>query len=1053
MKLFKKAFSVFTAATLSVSASSAFLVNLSSVSAADLTAIETVEAMGLGINLGNTFDCFNCGADNFESGWGNPATTEDMIKAMKKAGFDSVRIPVTWYEKMDSNGTINPAYLARVKEVVKYCTDNGMYAIVNIHHDGTSGNWLTQGINAKDKFISTWKQIGEYFADCDDKVVFESLNEVEKENSEIMQLNQIFVDTIRGLGGNNADRLLLVPASNNNTSKAIDNSFSAPNDPADKIAVSVHYYEPTTFCVAEAGATWGYESEWGTDLEKAVVGADFKKLEDKFLSQGIPVIIGEYGVLTEDKNGKDKKSINEFLGTVAGTAYSKNGMCPILWDGSSHCDMQFFDRDTLTWFSQDVGQVFADVKSGKITGGGSSSEINEVTFKVSDVLDESGNLQIDLSAYGKLGLIIDSVTFNCNLAGSESGGGAVGFEIEGGSWACENFTLNPGDNKVTVKIPEKASAKDDNGNITATGAVLTKYLQVQKWWPDATATYSGDVTVKFKEATPAVTTTTTKATTTTAKQTTTTTKAVTTTNPKVTTTTQDVPKPDGFGFDIGKRFVKAGEKNALAVAPTVFNSVEITGLYGNIDPSPAAQALFDASTFNESIKNADYEEILFWMLDDSSFSFMFGKKDEEPTVFTENGEAAMEYYYDMADEATVKAIAQEYGLELKSDAEHGSYYEFPLGWSDEILMTGIPYPQSYSIDDGSGMPLEFEASTIDGSICVVVSAATTTTTKANTTTTKANTTTTKANTTTTKPSTTTTTTTTKEAPKPDSFGFDIGKRFVKAGEKNALAVAPTVFNSVEVSGIYGNIDPSPAAQALFDASTFNESIKNADYEEILFWMIDDSSFSFMFGKKDEEPTVFTENGEAAMEYYYDIADEATVKAIAQEYGLELKSDEEHGSYYEFPLGWSDEILLEGIPYPQSYSIDDGSGLPLDFEAATIDGSICVVISAETTTTSTTATTTTTTTTTTEPIVDVLLGDVNVDGKIGLRDLVLLNRALGKSVKLNKQQTLNADCCQGMEVTLVVKPPVINTDDSVALCAYLAGLAKTLPVYIDPVPQS
>ena len=1051
MKLFKKAFSVFTAATLSVSASSAFLVNLSSVSAADLTAIETVEAMGLGINLGNTFDCFNCGADNFESGWGNPATTEDMIKAMKKAGFDSVRIPVTWYEKMDSNGTINPAYLARVKEVVKYCTDNGMYAIVDIHHDGTSGNWLTQGINAKDKFVSTWKQIGEYFADCDDKVVFESLNEVEKENSEIMQLNQLFVDTIRGLGGNNADRLLLVPASNNNTSKAIESSFSAPNDPADKIAVSVHYYEPTTFCVAEAGATWGYESEWGTDLEKAVVSADFKKLEDKFLSQGIPVIIGEYGVLTEDKNGKDKESINEFIGTVAGTAYSKNGMCPILWDGSSHCDMQFFDRDTLTWFSQDVGQVFADVKSGKITGGGSSSEMNEVTFKASDVIDKDGNLYIDLSAYGKLGLILDSVTFNCNLAGSESGGGAVGFEIEGGSWACENFTLNPGDNKVTVKIPETASTKDDNGNITATGAVVTKYLQVQKWWPDAAATYSGDVVVKFKEATPVVTTTTTKATTTTAKQTTTTTKAMTTTTPKVTTTTQEVPKPDSYGWNIGKRFVEAGQKNALAAAPTVFNSVEVIGNSGLIKPSAAAQALLDASTYKKYERNFDYEAILTWGMNPGTLGWSFGKQDSESAVYTENGNTVVEFYYDIADEATVKAIAEEYGLELKTDAEHGSYYEFPLGWDTEIR-EHEDYAQNYVIEDETGTPVTLEAATIDGSICVVVSA-TTTTTKATTTTTKATTTTTKATTTTTKATTTTATTTTKENPKPQGYGWDIGNNFVKAGEKNALAVAPKVFNSIEVTGNSGLIKPSAAAQALLDASTYKKYERNFDYEAILTWAIEPGVLSWSFGKQDSESPVYTENGNTVVEFYYDIADEATVKAIAQEYGLELKTDAEHGSYYEFPLGWATDIR-EHEDYAQNYVIEDETGTPVTLEAATVDGNICVVVSAETTTTSTTATTTTTTTTTTtEPIRDVLLGDVNVDGKIGLRDLVLLNRALGKSVKLNAQQTANADCCQDVEVTLVVKPPVINTDDSVALCAYLAGLAKTLPVYMNEVPLS
>ncbi|MBQ8823634.1 MAG: hypothetical protein IJZ64_00210, partial [Ruminococcus sp.] len=381
--------------------------------------------------------------------------------------------------------------------------------------------------------------------------------------------------------------------------------------------------------------------------------------------------------------------------------------------------------------------------------------------------------------------------------------------------------------------------------------------------------------------------------------------------------------PDGFGYDIGNVFVKAGQANAKTVAPTVFNSVEITASTGLIKPSAAAQALLDASTFKKYERNFDYEAILTWGMEPGVLSWSFGKQDSESPVYTEDGQAVVEFYYDIADEATVKAIAQEYNLELKSDAEHGSYYEFPLGWDTEISGENDDYPQSYMIEDETGMPVRYDAATIDGNICVSVSAEITTTTSS----------TTSTNVTT----TTKTTTTTQDVPKPQGYGWDIGKSFVKAGQSNAKAVAPTVFNSIEVTGNSGLIKPSAAAQALLDASTYKKYERNFDYEAILTWGMNPGTLGWSFGKQDSESAVYTEDGNTVVEFYYDIADEATVKTIAQEYGLELKTDAEHGSYYEFPLGWDTEIR-EHEDYAQNYVIEDETGTPVTLEAATIDGS-------------------------------------------------------------------------------------------------------------------
>lgn len=154
------------------------------------------------------------------------------------------------------------AYLARVQTVVDYCLDNGLYCIINTHNEAS---WLNA--SAQSKFTDLWKKIATYFKDYDEKLVFEDMNEIEITNAQIMKLNQAFVDTVRATGGNNAKRLLLVPASNNNTDKCLSSDFSAPKDSANMVAVSVHYYEPTTFCVAETDSTWGYTSTWGTNAD------------------------------------------------------------------------------------------------------------------------------------------------------------------------------------------------------------------------------------------------------------------------------------------------------------------------------------------------------------------------------------------------------------------------------------------------------------------------------------------------------------------------------------------------------------------------------------------------------------------------------------------------------------------------------------------------------------------------------------------------------------------------------------------------------------------
>lgn len=267
MKKFSKVISAVTASAMMMTASISTFGSITAVDAADnMTAIEIVNDMGLGWNLGNTFDAWstnykngNCPSSQYETMWGNVATTQEMISEIHKYGFNSVRIPVTFYKCTDpSTYTISEDYLKRVKEVAEYCTNEGMYAIIDMHWDWVdpSNNadlWLNKGLDSETQFKTMWKQIANYFKDCDQHVVFQDMNEVWWSNNytsassasytTLNTLNQDFVDTVRATGGNNADRLLVLAGANADLTKTISSSYKLPDD--DMVAVDVHYYTPS----------------------------------------------------------------------------------------------------------------------------------------------------------------------------------------------------------------------------------------------------------------------------------------------------------------------------------------------------------------------------------------------------------------------------------------------------------------------------------------------------------------------------------------------------------------------------------------------------------------------------------------------------------------------------------------------------------------------------------------------------------------------------------------------------------------------------------------
>lgn len=321
----------------------------------DMTTMEYVRKMGFGINLGNTFE--SCGdwissadVSAYETAWGSPIITREAIQGYADAGFGALRIPVAWSNVMSSDGSysISPQYIARVREVVGWTLDSGMFAIINIHYDS---GWVNvfpanEAENMK-RFKLMWTQISEAFNDFDERLMFEAQNEElgwdsiwnrwsgtngeEKRASYnlVNRVNQAFTDVVRETGGNNSRRHLLISGYNTDVELTCDELFKMPNDPAGRLAVSVHYYDPSTLTILEQDADWGKaKTDWGSSDDIAELERKTRILKTRFIDNGIPVIVGEYGCFGKNKT---RDTIESYLLDVSSRMYNI-GACPILWD-------------------------------------------------------------------------------------------------------------------------------------------------------------------------------------------------------------------------------------------------------------------------------------------------------------------------------------------------------------------------------------------------------------------------------------------------------------------------------------------------------------------------------------------------------------------------------------------------------------------------------------------------------------------------------------------------------------------------------------------------
>ncbi len=314
----------------------------------DISTMQYVQEMGIGINLGNTFDCsgdwISKNVESVETAWGSPVVTKDMIEACAEAGFGVMRLPVTWETLSDDNFNVDKEFMARIKEVVGWILDSGMYCILNSHHDGWPEKFTEDFDGTLKKYENLWKQISKEFKNYDDRLMFESMNEVgfdeiwntyagnegkEEAFTKFNTINQTFVDTVRASGGNNSQRHLLIAAYWTSIERACDEMFKLPEDPAGKLAVSVHYYGPSTLTLISEDVSWGKaKTTWGSEADYAELTMWMNMIEEQLIDKGIPVIIGEFGCFGENKTREVRTT---YMLDVAEYAYLRD-ICPILWD-------------------------------------------------------------------------------------------------------------------------------------------------------------------------------------------------------------------------------------------------------------------------------------------------------------------------------------------------------------------------------------------------------------------------------------------------------------------------------------------------------------------------------------------------------------------------------------------------------------------------------------------------------------------------------------------------------------------------------------------------
>lgn len=401
-----------------------------------MDAMEITTKMGKGWNLGNTFDATGGNRSDVysqEQSWGNPKVTKELIDGVKAAGFDTIRIPVTWYRHVTpgENYKIDEDFLARVKEVVDYAYEDGLFIIINVHHE----EWVNDKdidknyVKIGEELTSVWNQISEYFKDYDEHLIFEGMNEPRAAGTgyewegtpecydAVNYLNSLFVNTVRKSGGNNLERALMIPGYAASSSSRVLKSIVIPEfegSQAQNIIISVHCYSPYEFCLQDTKVDFNPNSTSDTaDITRLM--SDLDRL---FISNGIPVVIGECGATNSHDNNGARKAWFAFFGK----ATKDHNIPAIVWDNGAKGNSggechNYFERKTGEMYSPDLIKAF-------IMG---SVETEEVTVMTYDFEPKTIGDTAVISVPSDNGFLPKSLTQKAKINHTE--GAPVGFSL------------------------------------------------------------------------------------------------------------------------------------------------------------------------------------------------------------------------------------------------------------------------------------------------------------------------------------------------------------------------------------------------------------------------------------------------------------------------------------------------------------------------------------------------------------------------------------------------------------------------------------------------
>lgn len=361
------------------------LIPSSGVSAAGTLTVsqQYVEAMGTGINLGNSFDSFdrvNHLEIDDETAWGNPVVTQAYLNNLKAKGYKSIRIPFTAFTRMDADYQIDPTFLQNYENVVNYALNAGFYVMINLHHD--SSEWLRywDGNTSSDqylRFVSLWTQLANRFKNYGNKVMFESANEVyfttatsdAQQNQMVGTINQAFYNVVRSTGGNNATRMLVLPTSYTNHglaySEYLVSFIQALNDP--NIIATVHYYSTSLYAFCSNIGVPMFDQVHNGWTARDAADEFYDCIYQTFVDNGIGVAIGEYGLFNMGTpGGLEDGEVVKFIEYFNYKANSSTGICTMIWECGEKINRSTGNYLNSTW--GDIMTTSMTARSSYATG-------------------------------------------------------------------------------------------------------------------------------------------------------------------------------------------------------------------------------------------------------------------------------------------------------------------------------------------------------------------------------------------------------------------------------------------------------------------------------------------------------------------------------------------------------------------------------------------------------------------------------------------------------------------------------------------------------------